>query len=90
MHRPPHHRGARCRSFYYPFDNQTIVLHLRVPGANVFNCREGIDVLRDMDLTEDNKNVKLLPKTKEWAIDGALAGAVTFRHDDDSYGGKST
>ena len=66
MHRPPHHRGARCRSFYYPFDNQTIVLHLRVPGANVFNCREGIDVLRDMDLTEDNKNVKLLPKTKEW------------------------
>ena len=69
------------RFFYYPFDNQTIVMKLEVAGAEVTNCNGGHQVLIEMGLTEENKNELLLPATKEWVLQGNLDESVIFEHE---------
>ena len=69
--------------FHYPFDVQTIVMRLEVPGAELVNCNGGYDVLSGMELTEDNKDEKLLPATEEWLLQGSLNESVSFSHEND-------
>ena len=75
--------------FYYPFDQQTILLSVKVDGAHLYGCHgTGADspVLAVLELNEENKNELLLPPTGEWVIPGSLSDYVSVAHPDDRYG----
>ena len=71
------------RYYYFPFDNQTIVIELVFEGSEISNCEgrgEGRGILSQMGLTEENVQGRLMPSESEWFIQGALDAAITSEH----------
>jgi hypothetical protein len=64
---------------YYPFDNQTIRLTLTVANAHLTTCK-GLEPFAAMELTDETKNAMLLPRTREWFVDGDLASSIRAYH----------
>lgn len=70
---------AQFDYYYYPFDNQSVIVEFGVTGASVTNC-EGTSLFTSMGLTESNKNEKLLPGTAAWVVHGNLERAIEAFH----------
>ena len=69
--------------FFYPFDQQELRVTVEVAGAWLYGCvGTGADspVLAAMGLTEENKDIVLLPPTAEWYLDGPLSETVRVAH----------
>ena len=64
---------------FYPFDNQTMRLTLTVANAHLTTCR-GREPFAAMELTDENKDAMLLPRTREWFVDGDLESAIRAYH----------
>lgn len=71
----------------FPFDRHTIFAEFVVKGADLFTCK-GRDGLAIMGLTDANAQLKLLPTTATWVLDGTLNETVSLQHPIDPFTGE--
>ena len=78
------------RYFEYPFDKQTIIWEINVPGADLTNCEGNGETSTVLSATSGfsaaTAEELILPRTKEWQLDGALTESITFAHGADDNG----